>query len=255
MFTAFISFLNCVQAQHCLQVLQHCLCDGSLAEMDEQPRTILSEEQKLKIERNRQEAIRKLKQHMASGSGECESSCDAVKASTRGHCEGAQSVEIMSWTCDNLLEDGTVCGGSFDKRTQLHFGELVCYQCKCKTDYEYLSKDALKKEYMLSEACIRKMRFTEKPNALNPRWAPIKLFMRKDAIAEATSKWGSMDALAAERRKRELKKYESSVKRTQHLFVGPNDDIGSISSNRAGRKRKLHDDLDTMVAIVRGEGR
>ena len=242
------------------------------------PTPVLPKEVALRIQRNRKIAQERLQRHREQ--------LAAVEEASRGGVGGAD-VSVVSvpatgpsaaltdpgsphatdlpheeppffWSCPNTLEGGAVCGGSHDRKIKEHFGEIVCYRCKgTSTDYDYITKEAAKREYLLSDAAIKPLRFILKPNQMNPRWADIKLYLRKHCITVALLKWGDMDSLQAELRRKEVAKYDESVERTKALFESSSSaEDGSAkrnsSSKQKGRKRK-QSELESMVSIIRGE--
>jgi hypothetical protein len=56
----------------------------------------------------------------------------------------------------------------------------------------------------------------------------MRLYMRKEALKWSLERWGGLEGLAEEQRKREVKKWEASVERTQGMF-----DSNKASSSKA----------------------
>jgi hypothetical protein len=61
----------------------------------------------------------------------------------------------------------------------------------------------------------------------------MRLYMRKEALKWSLERWGGHEGLAEEQRKREVKKWEASVERTQGMF---DSNKASSSSSSSGSK-------------------
>ncbi len=98
------------------------------------------------------------------------------------------------------------CGNAhnqLDKTLLSAFGLQVCQQCKQVTDeFDLITYEDVKKEYLLPDGTIRTLRSHKKPNPRNSSWAPIKLHLRREVIHRCLERWGSFEMLEAERRQR-----------------------------------------------------
>ncbi len=99
-----------------------------------------------------------------------------------------------------------MCGNThnqLDKTLLSAFGLCVCLQCKNGTDeFDLITCEDVKKEYLLPDGTIRTLRVHKKPNPRNSSWAPIKLHLRREAVHRCLERWGSFEMLEAERRRR-----------------------------------------------------
>jgi hypothetical protein len=248
------------------------------------PPAAISEESRLRIERNRQQALERLRlsrelklvppasplvsppppsARAAASAAATATPLVAVAApreapSLEPPPEGDSRDEgKFSWSCENLLDSGRVCGGNHDRQLKEQFGEVVCFKCKSETnDYECISKEAVKRDYLLPEASFKSLQFLLIPNPMNARWAHIKLYLRRHCKECAVRRWGSAAALQSELRLRETQRYDKSVARTQALFeseASPSD--GTDKRNtllNKGKKRKASE-IAAMAAIIRGK--
>ncbi len=98
------------------------------------------------------------------------------------------------------------CGNThrqLDKTLLSEFGLRVCLQCKRGFDeFNLITSEDVKKEYLLPEGTIRTLRAHKKPNPRNSSWAPIKLHLRREVVQRCLERWGSFEMLEAERRRR-----------------------------------------------------
>lgn len=211
------------------------------------------------IQRNKELARERLRlnrlAHSDTSPGSFGSECVPSPALNSELNELHQSeITPIYWLCGNILDSGSVCGSTCDHRIKEHFGETVCYRCKSKTnEYEYISKETIKREYLLTEGEIKSLQHISRPNKINPRWADIKLFLRKHCIDYACKKWGSAEALREVLRGREVSKYERTVERNRALFDESADTPGAASgAQRASKKRRLGE-LESLASIIRGD--
>lgn len=208
----------------------------------------LSEDLLTRIERNRELAIERLQLTRGAAPGS--------DVPTRAMSPGPFEKLAFPWSCPKILDCGKVCGSSSDSKIREHFDEVACSRCDSRTNgFDYITKDTIKREYLLPEYVIKQLKHITRPNRLNPRWADIKLFLRKHCIAAAIDKWGSLDALKEQLRMKEQKKYDQSVERTQALLAGDGTTTKQNAASlggRRGNKRKLHE-LESMAAIIRGD--
>jgi hypothetical protein len=66
----------------------------------------------------------------------------------------------------------------------------------------------------------------------------MRLYMRKEALKWSLERWGGLEGLAEEKRKRDVKKWEASVERTQGMFDSSAASSSSSSSSKASTPRK-----------------
>jgi DNA repair protein len=128
-----------------------------------------------------------------------------------------------------MIRQGFPCSEVAEPILFANFGEAVCLRCRSEAedDFQYVVKEALRNEYLLSDYIIGTMRFITKPNPHNARWAPIKLYLRKQAEAKAVAKWGSMDALREELSLRQRRQFDRSLKKVKAALSGTGSSVDS----------------------------
>ncbi len=108
-----------------------------------------------------------------------------------------------------------LCGNTHNQldKTLLSAFELrVCLQCKRETnEFDLITCEDVKKEYLLPDGTIRTLRVHKKPNPRNSSWAPIKLYVRREAIRRSLERWGNFEILETERRRRLTSAEEKKV--------------------------------------------
>lgn len=93
---------------------------------------------------------------------------------------------------------------------QTKFNELVCTACrKTRPEYGLISKSNAKNKYLVTDSDIRSLRFVEKPNPTNAKFRDMKLFLIKQIIECALRRYGSLENVEEEKRKREVERFMS----------------------------------------------
>ena len=216
----------------------------------------LTEEQKERIEQNRKRALELLAKRCAIG---------AIGEIDKPKCQTA--------TCKSE---------NIDLSINEIFGETICSVCKLKTsDFELISKSEVQSSYLIPVDTIKMMKFSTKNNHFNSHWAPIHLYLRKHAKERATERFGSLEAMESEKKKRECKKFERENAKTEDILTSQTNDFksklhqsfndlakpsenensssteagpkrrGGIDSSKLSKKRKT--DLHSLVSCFRGE--
>ena len=92
------------------------------------------------------------------------------------------------------------------------FDELVCKRCAAKDEeWQLINKTTASTEYLLPDDTFRHMKHKTVDNPHRKGWSEMKLFLRRHARQEAEHRWGNMELLGHERRKREGKKLEREL--------------------------------------------
>lgn len=115
-----------------------------------------------------------------------------------------------------------------NRRTFAEFGVFVCFECRKRLPalYESVTKSKAMKEYLLSDFDLSDLRFVEKPNARGGGFRPMKLYLRLHLQTTAEAKWGSMDDLAAEKKRREVAR-----------LLGPTAGAGTSGKKKKKKRR------------------
>jgi DNA repair protein len=184
----------------------------------------LSEEQLKRIEENRKKALLKLEETrkrkevealLEQSSKETESKNDSITADSNVselHCE--QEIDETGERCNAKNIDKVIYGV---------FGEKVCYNCKRHNKtFDLVTQSEAMTSYLLSKDCFPVLKHHTLPNPRHSAWQEMKMYLRKDLIALAVKRFGSIEALEEERKKREEKKLKRAMNEVEH-------DLGLIS--------------------------
>lgn len=83
---------------------------------------------------------------------------------------------------------------------------------------EYVTKREAMKIYCLPEGTLAVCKFMEKENPRHPGWTPMKMYCREEIRRRARERFGGLDGLIEERRKREEKRFQKDLELTKHVF-------------------------------------
>lgn len=141
---------------------------------------------------------------------------DAGPAAGQGH-ESAAAAELAP-EIDNPFYPAHPkckdCNAEFwNSQLQVQFGVMVCDKCQAEHKegrYSLITKTAAKADYLLRESDLGglpdSLRFIEKKNRRNEKWARIKLYLLAEVEARSFSLYGGEEGLDAEFDKREAAK-------------------------------------------------
>lgn len=115
--------------------------------------------------------------------------------------------------------DGDCRSSRIDRSLYATFGEIICMNCKKKTDaYDLIPKSEIISNYLLSEDSIKTLKFLNKNNPYNAGWTPMKLYLRKRVMQLSIQRFGSEEKLIQERKAREAKKFQKELEKTADTF-------------------------------------
>ena len=163
--------------------------------------------------------------------------------------------------CTQILEDEDICGQILapgDMELWNIFGEKCCSGCKRRNhpDFELVSRDVLRTEYLIPVDSISLMKHSELANPKNPRWSSMHLYLRKHAREKSHRRWGGARGLQEEIERRGKEKFEREIEKTKNFFdvsltssdsIPTSEEDGNPSRNQ-GKKRKSTKDMFVNVA-------
>jgi DNA-repair protein complementing XP-A cells len=143
----------------------------------------LTEEQKERIQRNRERALEIQRKRKEEGeSGESLSS------------GGKKRLKVEEEEEDVELEDFEVGAPSL------------------------VSKKEAMQTYCLPEGTLAVCAFVEKENPRNKKWAPLKLYNRAEIRRRARARFGGLEGLVEERQKREMNRFRKDMETAKNVF-------------------------------------
>ena len=156
---------------------------------------VLTEEQKRKIQENRERALA-LKKKKAEERAVAEEATAAAAKSTGHTSQGP--------TTNNKDDD------SDEDNVELEGFEVGASQ--------YVTKDEAMRKYCLPQGTLAVCSFVEKPNPRNKSWTPMRLYKRSEIRRRARERFGGLEGLVEERRKRDKKRFANDMAETKDVF-------------------------------------
>jgi XPA protein C-terminus len=83
---------------------------------------------------------------------------------------------------------------------------------------EWVSKKEAISKYCLPEGTLAVCKYTEKENPHHKGWKPMKLYSRVEVRRRARERFGGLEELQAERRRREEKRFSNDLEKTKNVF-------------------------------------
>ena len=84
---------------------------------------------------------------------------------------------------------------------------------------EFVTKTEAMKMYCLPEGTLAVCKFVEKENPHHKGWAPMKMYDRAEIRKRARQRYGGLDGLIAERKRREEKRFAKDLQKAGSLFT------------------------------------
>ena len=82
----------------------------------------------------------------------------------------------------------------------------------------FVSKKEAMKIYLLPEGTLAVCKYVEKPNPRNKSWKAMKLYHRDEIRRRSRERFGGLQGLIDERRKREYARFEKDMEESRDLF-------------------------------------
>eukprot|EP01083_Nonionella_stella_P207810 754591_1 len=83
---------------------------------------------------------------------------------------------------------------------------------------QYVTKQDAKGKYCLPDGTLEVCEYTEKDNPRQSKWNKMKLYNRSEIRRRARDRWGGLEGLQEERRRRENKRSEKDMAEGYRLF-------------------------------------
>lgn len=216
----------------------------------------LTAEQLAKIEENRLKALARRKQVATMSSVDDVLNDIAVQAEQ----ERALTLHVAETKeCTAVLEDGSICSNCpVDKDLSEFFQEFICKSCKLQAGdrYKTISRGDAMTNYLATEDSLRVLPFQTKNNPHNPGWTPMKLYLKKHVLDIAVKRFGSLEAMEDEKKRRDGLKFERHLTDTQDLLskqsAGYRDSLNVLNSGRTAEDflNEGSEDTNQIVSIM-----
>lgn len=177
---------------------------------------VLTEEQKERIRKNRERALEIQKRRREEllqqaqqnqGGSETSSSTPAQSGGDEGRARKRVSLEQERGIQGGKKEDGVLNG---DAEVELEEFEVGASK--------YVTKKEAMKMYLLPEGTLAICKFEEKPNPHNKRFQPMKLYDRDEIRRLSRERFGGLQGVIEERKRRQDKRFQKDLEETKDLF-------------------------------------
>jgi len=112
------------------------------------------------------------------------------------------------------------------------FGVGVCKACASQTtDYDLINKTDVSSQFCIPDDVIGMLKFKERPNPKKPGWAPMKLYLVKHAREASYKRWKDEEGLEKEKARREAKKYDRDLAKSQKAAAGGGEEDGIFDND------------------------
>ena len=153
----------------------------------------LTEEQKQKIKENRERAL-------------------ALKKKRAEERAAAEKRELEAAAAKSNDDRASRSEGSDVEDTNI---ELEDFEVGAS---EFVTKDEAMRKYCLPQGTLAVCSYTEKANPRNKSWTPMRLYKRSEIRRRARERFGGLEGLVEERRKRDKKRFANDMAETKDIF-------------------------------------
>ncbi|GKZ00828.1 hypothetical protein MPSEU_001034500 [Mayamaea pseudoterrestris] len=161
---------------------------------DDTKQSILTEEQRERIRLNKERALERQKIRKL----EVEQTLE----------DGTKRRKVT--TPSKMNSGGTVPYGDDESSVDLEEFEMDASP--------WVSKKEAMKMYCLPEGTLAVCAYEERPNPQHKGWTPMKLYSRTEIRRRARERFGGLQGLVEERRRREEKKFQKDFEKGQKMF-------------------------------------
>jgi len=188
---------------------------------------ILTEGQRSRIEENKKKAL------------EIRRSRENAQNASQPNANTSELININKHEelrCDQLAKENQRCDNILTTNDMIfyeNFNEKCCMSCRQlnPADYDLISRTELISEYLIPLDSIKLMKCMTKPNPHNSYWTPMKLYLRKHARLKAFDRFGGVEGLEEEVKRRKNLKFEKEFAQTKDLLHQLTGSSLSISSS------------------------
>lgn len=163
----------------------------------------LTEEQKERIKRNRERALeiqKKRKEELL-----------AKESGSEGRSEGSEVTGLKRRKLDAVGDVIKEIGGDGEEEDV----ELEDFEVDASP---FVSKREAMQQYCLPEGTLAVCKFVERDNPRNKTWASLKLYNRVEIRRRARERFGGMEGLKEERKKRAERQFRKDLKAAEGIF-------------------------------------
>lgn len=166
----------------------------------------LTQEQKERIKKNRERALAIQKKRKEEQELEAARRNSVEDSTNGGESNGERNVKRQK------VESKDINGSEEEEEDNV---ELEDFEIGASP---FVSKREAMQTYCLPEGTLAVCTFVEKDNPRNKGWAPLKLYDRAEIRRRARARFGGLEGLVEERRKRAEKRFRKDLKTAEKVF-------------------------------------
>jgi hypothetical protein len=186
---------------------------------------VLTEEQKERIKKNRERAleIRRKKQEEKE-----KQEANATATATTA----VATTTVVAVEKEQKANANDVSSKSKKDKEELEV-ELEDFEIGAS---EYISKSTAMKLYCLPPGTLAVCTYVEKDNPRQSKWNKMKLYERADIRKRARKRFGGLDGLIQERKRREMKRFEKDFESASDVFRTSSSTSTSTPANKKQKR-------------------
>lgn len=169
---------------------------------------VLTQEQKERIKKNRERALEIQKRRRE----EREAQGPPVNGKSNGKAEPPRKKAALGEAGEVGTGGEKADGDNGDTQETLELEEFEVGASK------YVTRKEAMKIYLLPEGTLAICKFEEKPNPRNNKFQPMKLYDRAEIRRLSRERFGGLEGVIEERRKRQEKRFQKDLDETKDLF-------------------------------------
>ena len=174
---------------------------------------VLTEEQKERIRKNRERALEIQKRRR-----------EELEAKNKGAVSSQSQLDVSDGSPRKKMaldekgkgsdggEHGGVVGGEEVPEEEMELEEFEVGASK------HVTKKEAMKMYLIPEGTLTVCKFEEKPNPHNKKFQPMKLYDRAEIRRLSRERFGGLQGLIEERKRRQDKRFQKDLEETKDLF-------------------------------------
>jgi hypothetical protein len=168
---------------------------------------VLTEEQKEKIRKNRARALEIQKRRREEAM--------ETEVTARGSEQKGPPAKRSATTASQIIQCGTTQSMTNEKGNESEELELEAFE---EGASKYVTKKEAMKMYLLPEGTLAICKYEERPNPHHNKFQPMKLYDRAEVRRLSRERFGGLQGLIEERKRREEKRYQKDLEATKNLF-------------------------------------
>lgn len=172
----------------------------------------MTEEQRERIRKNRERALEIRRRKLQEAEAEAEA--EAARRTQQQQKEEEDKKQTTKTAATSKVDANTKTQNE-DRKEEEEEVELEDFEIDAS---RYVTKQEAMKKYCLPAGTLEVCDYIEKDNPRQSKWNKMKLYHRSEIRKRARERWGGLEGLQEERRRRELKRSEKDMEDGYRVF-------------------------------------